>query len=170
GQAVVGDLTGTQLTILPASIVSWDAFRAAHTDGLVLSRDTGFNRSYGTNPYAGYDQPNTRPFLFDGNLDGRLPPKEHVVTVSLGGDNVAYPYTLLKQWRAVQDSVGGAAIVVFYRPGTSSARDSGSLADGFDLGASGVFSPQLDSRQLTFKANGSDFVDSETGSHWSLLG
>ena len=170
GQAIVGDLTGTQLTILPASIVSWDSFRTAHTDGLVLSKETGFSRSYGTNPYAGYDQTNTRPFLFDGNLDGRLPPKEHVVTVSLGGDDVAYPYTLLKQRRVVHDTVGGTPIVVLYRPGTSSALDSGSLADGFDLGASGVFSSQLDSRQLTFKADGSDFVDSETGSHWSLLG
>jgi len=92
------------------------------------------------------------------------------VTVSLGGDNVAYPYTLLKQRRVVRDTVGGTPIVVFYRPGTSSALDSGSLADGFDLGASGVFSPRLDGRQLTFKADGSDFVDSETGSHWSLLG
>src|SRR5262252_3905340 len=170
GQAVVGDLTGTQLTILPASIASWDAFRTAHAEGLVLSRDTGFNRSYGTNPYAGYDQPNTRPFLFDGSLDGRLAPKEHVVTVSLGGDNVAYPYTLLRQRHVVRDTVGGTPIVVFYRPGTSSALDANTVADGFDVGSSAVFSPTLDDRRLTFKVAASDFVDSETGSRWNLLG
>jgi len=92
------------------------------------------------------------------------------VTVSVGGEDVAYPYTLLKERRVVNDTVGGTAIVVFYRSGTSSALDAGGVAEGFDLGASGVFSPQLDGRRLTFKASGSDFVDSETGSHWNLLG
>ncbi len=170
GQAIVGDLTGTQLTILPASIVSWDTFRLAHPEARVLSRDAGFNRSYGVNPYSGYDQANSRPFLFDGRPDGRLAPKEHVVTVSLGGEDVAYPYTVLKQRRVVHDSVGGTTLEVLYRPGTASGLDAGGVADGFDLGASGVFSPELDGRDLTFKAAGSDFLDVETGSHWNLLG
>ena len=170
GQGIVGDLTGTQLTILPASLVSWDTFRTEHPEGTVLSKDTGFSRPYGNNPYVGYDSASTRPFLFDGKPDGRLAPKEHVVTVSLGGEDVAYPYTLLKQRRVIQDTVGGTQIVVFYRSGTSSALDSGSLPDGFDLGASGVFSPQLDGRRLTFKASGPDFMDSETGSRWNLFG
>ena len=170
GQAIVGDLTGTQLTILPAGIVSWDAFRTEHPEGLVLSRDTGFSRSYGTNPYSGYDSANTQPFLFDGKPDGRLAPKEHVVTVSLGGEDAAYPYAVLKQRRVVHDTVGGTPIVVFYRPGTSSALDAASVAEGFDLGASGVFSPQVDGRQLTFTSAAADFVDAETGSHWNLLG
>ena len=170
GQAIVGDLTGTQLASLPASIVSWAAFRAEHPQGWVLSRDTGFSRSYGTTPYGGYDSANTPPYLFDGRLDGRLPPKEHVVTVSLGGEDVAYPYSVLKRRRVVHDTVGGTPIVVLYRPGTSSALAAGTVADGFDLGASGVFSPGLENRHLTFKATGSDFEDSQTGSRWNVLG
>ncbi len=170
GQAIVGDLTGTQLTLLPAGIVSWSAFRTAHPNGTVLSRDTGFNRSYGVNPYAGYDRADTPPFLFDGSPDGRLAPKEHVVTVSLGGEDVAYPYKLLRQRRVVRDTVGGTPVVVLFSPGTASGLDAGNVADGFDLGASGVFSPQLDGRQLTFRAAASDFVDSESGSRWDLLG
>jgi len=170
GRAIVGDLTGTQLTILPAGIVSWAIFRTAHPDSTVLSRDTGFNRSYGLNPYSGYDSAGTQPFLFDGKPDGRLPPKEHVVTVSLGGEDVAYPYTVLKQRRVIRDRVGGKSIVVFYQAGTRSAMDAGSVADGFDLGASGVFMPEVDGRTLNFKATASDFVDAETGSHWNLLG
>ncbi len=170
GQAIIGDLTGTQLTILPAAIVSWDAFRTEHPEGTVLSKDTGFSRAYGINPYTGYDSANTQPFLFDGKPDGRLAPKEHVVTVSLGGEDIAYPYTLLKKRGVVNDTVGGTPIVVFYRPGASSALDAGSVSDGFDLGATGVFSPQLDGRRLTFEASGSDFLDSESGSRWNVLG
>jgi hypothetical protein len=55
GQAIVGELTGTQLKFLPSQLVSWDAFRAEHSNGQVLSRDTGHIRDYGANPYAGYD-------------------------------------------------------------------------------------------------------------------
>jgi hypothetical protein len=170
GQSIVGDLTGTQLAIVPAGIVSWDSFRIEHPDGSVLSRDTGFSRAYGINPYPGYDSANTPPYLFDGRTDPRLPPKEHVVTVSLGDEDVAYPYPLLKQRRAINDSVGGTPIVVFYRPRTSSALDTATVSEGYDVGTSAVFSPQLDGRRLVFKAAGADFVDTDTGSHWNLFG
>ena len=41
GAAVAGALTGTELTVLPASLVSWEQWREAHPDGWVLSRQTG---------------------------------------------------------------------------------------------------------------------------------
>ena len=47
-----------------------------------LARDRASDRAYGRNPYVGYDDIDTPPFLYDGPLDGRLPPKERVVTVS----------------------------------------------------------------------------------------
>ncbi|MBA2293511.1 MAG: DUF3179 domain-containing protein, partial [Actinobacteria bacterium] len=55
GEALVGELAGGKLRQLPARIVSWRDFRRAHPSGLVLNRETGFLRDYGTNPYAGYD-------------------------------------------------------------------------------------------------------------------
>ncbi|HSN73727.1 MAG TPA: DUF3179 domain-containing protein [Anaerolineae bacterium] len=50
GDAIAGDLDGRQLAFYPATIVAWDEFKAAHPDGQVLSRETGFSRSYGSNP------------------------------------------------------------------------------------------------------------------------
>ena len=50
GEAIVGELTGSKLTLLPSAIVSFEAFRRAYPEGQVLSRDTGFNRKYGENP------------------------------------------------------------------------------------------------------------------------
>ena len=84
GDAIVGELTGTHLTFLPAQIVGWQAFKTAYPAGDVLSRETGFDRSYGRNPYPGYDDVDSRPFLFDGTTDERLPPMERVVGVVLG--------------------------------------------------------------------------------------
>src|SRR5919106_1809145 len=56
-QAVVGELTGTRLEVLPSQTLSWADFTAAFPEGDVLSRDTGSDRPYGANPYEGYDDP-----------------------------------------------------------------------------------------------------------------
>lgn len=87
GEAIVGELTSKRLTLLPAAIVSWRDFRATYPQGQVLSRRTGYDRPYGTNPYVGYDDINDSPFLFKGRPDRRLPPMERVVTVEINGGN-----------------------------------------------------------------------------------
>jgi hypothetical protein len=71
GEALVGNLVGRRLTMLPAQIASFADFQAAYPNGQVLSRDTGHPRGYGTNPYVGYDDINSSPFLYSGPKDGR---------------------------------------------------------------------------------------------------
>jgi hypothetical protein len=170
GEAIVGALTGRRLAMLPATIVSWEEFRRAYPDGRVLSRDTGYVRDYGRNPYTGYDRIDQPPFLLKGTPDGRLPPMERVAMVTLSGEDVAYPFSLLREHRVVMDRVSGRPIVVFYQPGTASALDRARIADSRDAGATGVFRAELGGRPLTFTWQDGAFVDLETGSHWSLLG
>ncbi|MGE0538880.1 MAG: DUF3179 domain-containing protein [Dehalococcoidia bacterium] len=170
GEAIVGELTGRRLTFLPATIVSWAEFKSAHPQGKVLSSDTGFDRDYGTNPYTGYDDADEPPFLFRGDPDGRLPPKERVVTISLGGEDVAYPWSVLEKLQAINDSVGGRPVVVFWREGTVSALDKVEIERSRDVGAAAVFAPVVDGRHLTFRAADGAFIDGETGSRWTLLG
>jgi hypothetical protein len=170
GEAIVGELTGQKLRPLPAGIVSSAEFKDGFPNGLVLSRETGYQRSYGRNPYVGYDDINSSPFLFSGQTDGRLRPMERVVTVSLGGEDAAYPFSLLEQRRVVQDRVGGRPIVIFFARGTTSALDASSIPDSRDIGSTGVFEPSLDGRSLSFKADGDRIVDGETGSTWNVLG
>ena len=170
GEAIVGELTGRTLTMLPASIISYESFKEAYPDGDVLSRNTGHTRDYGSNPYGGYDKIDRPPFLYDGDLDGRLQPKERVVAVTLNGVDVAFPFSLLEQERAVNYSRGSSALVVFFQPGTKSAVDSGVIAFSKDVGATGVFDPSVDGEVLTFKAMGDDIVDEQTGSVWNIVG
>ncbi|MFN2590251.1 MAG: DUF3179 domain-containing protein, partial [Actinomycetota bacterium] len=92
GHAVVGDLTGTQLRFLPVQLVAWSDWRAANPRGKVLSRRTGYDRPYGENPYVGYDDERSSPFLFEGDLDPRLPPLARVVGVRIDGETMAFPY------------------------------------------------------------------------------
>lgn len=170
GEAVVGELTGTRLQMVPASIISWAEFQQQRPSGRVLSRDTGHRRDYGRNPYVGYDDIGQSPFLFDGPTDGRLRPMERVVSVTVSNESVAYPFPALRDRRLVTDSVGGQPIVVFFEPGTASALDGSDIASSRDVGSSAVYLAQVDNQPLAFAWDGNAFVDTDTGSRWTFLG
>jgi len=173
GEAIVGTLTGTRLTFLPAQIVSLGAWAALHPDGEVLSRETGHRRDYGRNPYVGYDAVDQNPFLFDGVVDGRLAPMERVVTIGEGHDARAFPFSELRKVGVATSSVAGEPVVVFWSPGTASALDASDIDAGQDVGATGVFRPVVDGRVLTFDRDGGEdapITDRETGSTWSITG
>jgi len=171
GEAIAGEHTGRKLTFVPASLISWADFRAAHPEGQVLSRETGFRRDYGRNPYTSYDDLNRSPFLYDGPATpDDLPRMARVVTVDLEEEAVAYPYDVLREVRVVNDTVGNVPLVVLWAPGTASALDAGSVAGGDDVGAATTFSRELDGQILTFVLDGDRIVDEQTGTEWDVLG
>src|SRR5262245_11649081 len=134
GRAVAGERARTRLTPIPANTISYEDFKAAYPTGRVLSRDTGHGRSYGANPYAAYDRPNSVPFLFRGQPDGRRPPKERVVGVVVGGSPRAYPWSILTEKKVVQETIAGERVVVLYRPGALSALDDADIARSREVG------------------------------------
>jgi len=171
GDAIAGQYAGAQLAFYPASIVSWADFKAAYPSGTVLSRETGFNRNYGQNPYLGYDDVNESPFLYRGKeTPGQLVPMARVLTLDLGGEAVAYPYETLSSLGAVNDTVGSQRVVVFWAQGTASALDSSQIPEGRDVGAAIAYSAEVDGQPLTFEVANGVFKDKETGSEWDILG
>lgn len=175
GQAVIGPLTGTTLERVPAQIVSWEEFTSSFPDGAVLSRDTGFDRSYGQNPYPGYDDIDSQPFLFRGKVDDRLTAVERVLGVEGATEVVAFSYTALRDAAiggvaAVNTLLGAEELVVFWKEGTVSALDAASIASSRDVGAAAAFSPRVGKRLLEFTVRNGAFVDEQTSSTWSLLG
>ena len=172
GEAIIGDLVGEQLAFVPSGLVSFAEFREAYPEGVVQSRDTGFSRNYGQNPYAGYDSIGQNPFLFSGEIDGRLPAMERVVSVNLPEANVdvAYPLSVLSEAGVINDNQGGQDIVVFHTVGTSSALGAATIAQAKDVGATGVFDPNLNGQLLTFAVVDGVITDNETGSAWNVLG
>lgn len=170
GEAIVGRLAGTKLNFLAAPIVSWQDFKTLQPEGLVLSKDTGFDRRYGDNPYVGYDTVDNPPFLFTGELDGRLQPKERVAAITVGGVDAAFPYSILSEKGVVNYPVNGVDVAVFFKFGTTSALGGSSIASADDIGSTAVFNATLNNQKLTFTPTDNGFADAETNSTWNILG
>ena len=172
GEGIVGTYAGRRLTLVSAPLVSWKQFQKEYPEGLVLSRETGFSRDYGRNPYQRYDTRKS-PFgrFFSGGEDGRLPAMERVVALAEADSSVAYSMSALKDRPVVNDTFSGRPIVVLWAPGTSSALDASAIADGRDVGSTGVFGRELGGRVLTFESAGpGSYQDAETGSTWNVFG
>ncbi len=170
GEAIVGDLTGTKLNIIRSQIISFSDFKQNYPEGLVLSKNTGFKRPYGMNPYVGYDNIETTPFLFDGKKDQRLKQNEKVIGVSINGISKAYPYSITDSLKIIHDTLNKKEIVVFHLPGTASSMDKRFIKQSRDVGSTGVFSPFIDGKKLTFKYVNNSVIDLETNSKWNITG
>ncbi len=170
GEALVGDLTGKTLSQLPSQIVSFGQFTKAFPEGKVLSRETGHNRAYGSNPYRGYDDLTKTPRLFRGKPDERLRPMEKVIAIELDSISIAYPHTLTRKKRVLYDRIGKTEIVIFHADGAASALDKEKISESKDAGSTGVFIPEIDGQKLTFVYNSNEFVDEQTKSRWNVFG
>ena len=125
GTAIVGDLTGTQLTALPSWMESWGQFKARNPAGRVMVQPD-FSRAYGRNPYTGYDSLN-KPFLYSGDPPPHgVPALARVVRV---GEN-AWPLTRIRE----QGSIREQGISISWEAGQSSALDSDQISEGKDVG------------------------------------
>ncbi|MCY3567795.1 MAG: DUF3179 domain-containing protein [Chloroflexi bacterium] len=180
GRAIVGRMVGARLKYVPASIVSFGQLRSAFPDALILSRETGWPRAYGQNPYRNYDDPETGgPYgvFFDReSIDPRLPPSERVVSIEgPSGAAIAYAWSALEVERVLHDSFDGIDLVVFWTPGARSALDASVIGSARQIGATAVFETSLDGRRLAFQPNpddpsGQSFIDEQTGSTWDIFG
>jgi hypothetical protein len=171
GQAVLGELTGIELDDWVLSTVAWSTWRDANPEGLVLSTDTGFDRSYGRNPYPGYDDVDGVPFLFQGDVDGRYTALTRILGIERNGEAVGIPLIELQASGVLTGAVGETSFVAWWTAGTSSALDASNVADGYDVGSTGVFLARADGTELTFVAAADGlFVDDQTGSSWNVLG
>ena len=171
GEGIAGEYAGQELTAIPAFLIAWEQFKQDYPGGDVLSKETGFPRDYGVNPYVGYDTDFNDPFLYDGPpTPDALAPMARVLTIDRADETVAFPYDLLETERVVNEQVGDAPVVVFWQPGTASALDRSAIAEGKDVGSATAYSRELDGRTLTFEADGDGFRDIETGSLWNNLG
>jgi Protein of unknown function (DUF3179) len=124
GEAIVGELTGARLTMLPSRLESFANFRERAPEGQVQVA-AGPMRAYGANPYAGYDSA-PAPFLYHGTLPLEIAPLARVVRV---GDE-AWSLDLVRKKAPFE--VGGLRFT--WEAGQASALDASTIAEGADVG------------------------------------
>ncbi|MGQ0752131.1 MAG: DUF3179 domain-containing protein [Betaproteobacteria bacterium] len=170
GKGIVGYHAGATLVQRSSTIAAFQDFRRAYPNGRVLSRQTGFVRPYGKNPYRGYDKIGDVPFLFSDPLDPRLPAMERVLGVSINEQTRVYPFAALTTTPVINDEVAGAPIVILSEEGVLSALDAEVIRDSRRIPAAAAYSRRLGDRTLSFERKQARTVDRETGSEWDIFG
>ena len=131
GEAIVGELTGKMLRMIPSRLESFARFRERAPDGQVLVPNDPGKRRYGANPYASYDS-SARPFMYRGPEPQGIAPLARVVTVeSASGGREAWSLDVLREKRRIESDAG---LVITWEPGQNSALDSSRISDGVDVG------------------------------------
>lgn len=157
GQAVRGKLRGEKIELLPASQMTWAAWRELHPDTTVLVGASELREGHGSGQVIGGAGvgPDFRRTI--GRWDQRLPHNTLVLGVSAGHAARAYRLEDLRERLVVNDEVGGEPIVIFFHPAEGSY-------------AALAYSRTVEGRTLTFEHDGERPVDRETGSRWNLEG
>jgi hypothetical protein len=125
GEAIVGEMTGTRLKMLPARIESFERFARRAPRGKVLVPPANDARAYGMNPYRGYDT-SVKPFLYGGDMPEGIEPMAYVLAV---GDE-AWSLDLIRQRKRIEKG----DLVITWAPGQNSALDASDIARGRDIG------------------------------------
>lgn len=137
GEAVLGELTGTRLAIIPSDTVLYGDWKKQHKDTKVLSKDTGIARSYGRDPYGDYYTNNSVSFGATFN-DDRLHPKAYVLGIEIDGEYKAYDPSSLPS--SLTDTFAGKSIEIekdsigrvrFFTSGDGSSRLEIPVVGGF---------------------------------------
>lgn len=113
-QAVTGPMKGTMLPAVAVTHTTWGDWRKRHPDTLVLGMNTGFNRNYQANPYAGYEEESSIMFPVRFRSEG-YHPKEQVLGLVIDGKAKAYPFVeLAKGSGEFNDNLAGETLKVRY--------------------------------------------------------
>ena len=170
GTGIVGVYNETKLTILPSIVVGFAQFALEYPEGDVLSRETGHSRRYGINPYSGYDS--GEPFLYDGEIDPRLPSTARVLAGYVGGQPIAYAFEDLQRLGVSNDTVDNQAVVALWQDGAVSALDRSEIDTSRQIGTAALYRRELsDGTLLTFATDENGIItDVETGSTWNAFG
>ncbi|MFT5897013.1 MAG: hypothetical protein ACI8VW_003897 [bacterium] len=170
GRGIIGEYVDAELVRLSSQIISFGEYRAAFPSTEVLSKETGFSRPYGNNPYRGYDAIDNNPFLFRGDIDPRLPAMERVLSIRSLIETQLIPLSQLADVPLVHLNIDERPIVVFAASAASSALDAGKISESRKVPSAAAYLAKVDEQSLSFTYLDGTIVDEQTGSHWNAFG
>lgn len=165
---IEGPFRGKRLDRIPVLQARWKGVKERY-GGLnaafsgkaeVLSRSTGFRRSYGKDPYGNYQTTgnyydNTVVPFPVSQLDPRLPPKKRILGIERDGAFGAVQKDVVRRDRLLNFTLGLTPMAAVFDT---------------ELDAVRVFERRLDGRDLSFVIFEDKIVDEQTRSEWSPTG
>ncbi len=171
GEAVIGELLGQRLRQLRSLMISVAELQRTYPKARVMTQDTGFDREYGSNPYVGYDEAASEPFLLDERADPRLLPKERVLAIRRGRDAVVLPLGVARRRRVVSFEAFGRPVLALYAAGVASVLDTEQIGEARDVGTAALYEARLDGRAVDLRPDDrSGRFRSKDGTVWDIAG
>ena len=153
GLAVKGELTGTQLNLVPFDVITWGDWKELYPDTLVMTTETGYLRSYATDPYGNYYTEPRIMFPVEHN-DERIHPKEIIIGVEIDGVYKAYRQNDIELENVINDYVNDKPLLLVSLFSENSR----------------VFERTVDGKVLDFQFNENKMIDLQTNSEWNYDG
>ena len=162
GTCIEGPLVGKRLSRIQTLWTSWRGARQRFPNAQVLSRSTGFKRSYGKDPYGSYVTPGN---YYDdlrllhplSHYDNRFPPKKRIAGIEAQGLFGAVDIEAVRKAQVVNVTLGLTPLALFFDPTLNTVRI-------FDRRMDGIEKP------LTFIVFENKIVDEQTRSEWTCEG
>ncbi|MBI2582713.1 DUF3179 domain-containing protein [Candidatus Azambacteria bacterium] len=112
GEAIVGEMTGTKLNVLPSDQARYGEWKKLFANGQVLSRETGAVRFYGSTPYGDYFSVTNLSLSLTKPTDTRLPNDAFILGVVLNGKAKAYWVEAVKAKGTIEDVFQGTQLLL----------------------------------------------------------
>jgi Protein of unknown function (DUF3179) len=155
-QSVVGKLAGVKLERIPFDVSYWKEWKQLYPDSKVLSRDTGFSRPYGVDPYGDYYTSKEELFPI-AKHDDRLGLKEIVIGFENEGQYKAYRLQDAEKMKVINDQINTKPIALF----------------SMNAFMTRIFNPILEGQatlQFEYNVINDTFIDKQTRSQWNFDG
>lgn len=158
GVAVKGNQKGKKLKKSPVIWTTWKKARDKYPNAIVLSTETGFQRSYDRDPYGSYQKNGTYydtggPIFSIMSKDDRLPEKEIVIGIKIHNSELAVVKTKIAKDRVANLSLKEEPIVAFFDDTLDTVR---------------TYSRKIEDHELNFELNNGTI--STADSTWNIFG
>lgn len=158
GKAIIGDLTGVKLDQISIDTLLYKDWKRLHPDSKILSRETGFARPYGLDPYGDY-YINDRLIFNVGVTDDRLHPKDVISGIEIDGNHKAYPVKDVDEVGLVNDEFEGVKLLITKDP---------TISVGPEVNPVQIFDRTVNDEELEFEIVDGILKDVQTGSEWDF--
>src|SRR5690348_6766125 len=159
-EAVSGSLKGEHLELYPFLLTNWAEWRRLHPDTVVLK------------PLPGYAEriPERNAMIRQGlsgegaappgvlRTDDRLKPKTMVLGLAVGGADEAFPLSVLRETRVINQELGGQPVLVVHQPQSDTTTAFVARAKGTQL------------KFVAANAEATEVIDDQTKSRWNAYG